>query len=452
MAASGQARPTAPAACAECAELRGQLAAAVAGIGKLKGQLRELRRDRFGRKSEALGTGPAADPGPHPPAGTRLRREAGRKKRRRGRQPGAPTPPRVDRSHLPVETESADPPDEECARPQCGKACQSRGSEPSETIGIRIEACRRELLRKRCGPDCDCEEAREAIAEPPPRPADRCPPGVSVRAWFPVQACERFRPQAAAVLELGSRGLPVPVAAVSRNLRGPSALFAPLEEKNPEAHGGRRCRARRRDELVGAGAGRRGRAGAVCMRIPAARSAEAAGKLPGGFGRAGPVAVIRDRWSACKALARVLAGRIVLAFRCPCSCRARQRRDFRRVGTSFPELEDWADSWLERIGELFALNRRRREAWRPGLAAERQSAEFRALQRQLQSAPAVLFRQAREEGRLVASAAPETLDPWLPWRMAPERLRALRRASGTGVTGASAENPGAASQPLARAA
>ena len=292
------------------------------------------------------------------------------------------------------------------------------------------------------------------------------------------------------------------------------------------------------------------------MRIPAARSAEAAGKLPGGFGRAGPVAVIRDRWSACKALARALAGRIVPAF-----CRARQRRDFRRVGTSFPELEDWADSWLERIGELFALSRWRREAWRPGLPAERQSAEFRALQRQRESAPAVLFRQAREERRLVAStwrlaealedgpalaradakgaapgslpqhregleafagdprvpldsnaaeralrgpvigrltsfgpgsedgaeatalyysvyatlrewgvnpnawtrdfleacarngrAAPETLDPWLPWRMDPDRLRALRRAPGTGATGAAAENPGDASQPLARAA
>ena len=49
-------------------------------------------------------------------------------------------------------------------------------------------------------------------------------------------------------------------------------------------------------------------------------------------------------------------------------------------------------------------------------------------------------------------AAPETLDPWLPRRMDPERLRALRRAPGTGATGASAENPGDASQPLARAA
>ena len=49
-------------------------------------------------------------------------------------------------------------------------------------------------------------------------------------------------------------------------------------------------------------------------------------------------------------------------------------------------------------------------------------------------------------------AAPENLDPWLPRRMDPERLHALRRAPGTGATGASAENPGAASQPLARAA
>ena len=49
------------------------------------------------------------------------------------------------------------------------------------------------------------------------------------------------------------------------------------------------------------------------------------------------------------------------------------------------------------------------------------------------------------------TAAPRR-KPWLPWRMDPERLRALRRAPGTGATGASAENPGAACQPLARAA
>ena len=397
MAAGGQAGSTAPAA---CAELRGQLAAAVADIGKLKGQLRELRRDRFGRKSEALGTGPAADPGPHPPAGTRLRREAGKKKRRRGRQPGAPTPPRVDRSHLPVETESADPPEEECACPQCGKACQSRGSEPSETIGIRIPAYRRELLRKRCRPDCDCEEAREAIAEPPPRPADGSPPGVSVQAWFPVQACERFRPQAAAVRELGSRGLPVPVATVSRNLRGPSALFAPLGEKIPKRmEGAAVARADETSWSVQVPDGDGGRERRWLRGVPGrGRGVHAhSGRTQRGGGREA-AGRLRARRSACKALARALAGRIVLAF-----CRARQRRDFRRVGISFPELEDWADSWLERIGELFALNRRRREAWRPGLPAERQSAEFRALQRQLESALEALFRQAREEGRLVAS-------------------------------------------------
>ena len=339
---------------------------------------------------------------------TRSSREAGKKKRRRGRQPGAPTPPRVDRSHLPVETESADPPEEECACPQCGKAYKSHGSEPSETIEIRIETYRRELLRKRYRPDCDCEEAREAIAEPPPRPVDGSPLGVSVQAWFLVQVYERFRPQAAAVRELGSWGLPVPVATVSCNLRGLSALFAPLGEKILKRMVG--AAVAHADETswsvqVLDGDGGRERRwlwvcladGAVYMRILATRSAEEAGKLPGGFGRAGLVVVICDRWSAYKALARALAGRIVLAF-----CWAHQRRDFRRVGTAFPDLEGWADSWLERIGELFALSRRRREAWRPGLPAERQSAELRALQRQLESALAVLFRRAREERRLVA--------------------------------------------------
>lgn len=55
-----------------------------------------------------------------------------------------------------------------------------------------------------------------------------------------------------------------------------------------------------------------------------------------------------DRYSAYKAMAQVKAGTLVLAF-----CWAQVRRDFLAVLTGWPELTDWAWSWVEDIGTLY---------------------------------------------------------------------------------------------------
>jgi transposase len=58
-----------------------------------------------------------------------------------------------------------------------------------------------------------------------------------------------------------------------------------------------------------------------------------------------------DRYSAYKAMRQVKAGRIILAF-----CWAHVRRDFLAVLTSWPELTDWAWSWVEEIALLYQRN------------------------------------------------------------------------------------------------
>jgi transposase len=58
-----------------------------------------------------------------------------------------------------------------------------------------------------------------------------------------------------------------------------------------------------------------------------------------------------DRYSAYKAMWQVKAGRIILAF-----CWAHVRRDFLAVLTSWPELTDWAWSWVEEIALLYQRN------------------------------------------------------------------------------------------------
>jgi transposase len=61
-----------------------------------------------------------------------------------------------------------------------------------------------------------------------------------------------------------------------------------------------------------------------------------------------------DRYSAYKAMAQVKAGQLTLAF-----CWAHVRRDFLAVLTGWPELTDWAWSWVEAIGTLYQRNDQR---------------------------------------------------------------------------------------------
>jgi len=64
-----------------------------------------------------------------------------------------------------------------------------------------------------------------------------------------------------------------------------------------------------------------------------------------------------DRYGAYKAMRQVKAGRIILAF-----CWAHVRRDFLAVLTGWPELTDWAWSWVEEIALLYQRNNARLSA------------------------------------------------------------------------------------------
>ncbi|WP_441293984.1 IS66 family transposase, partial [Azohydromonas australica] len=99
-----------------------------------------------------------------------------------------------------------------------------------------------------------------------------------------------------------------------------------------------------------------------------------------------------DRYSAYKGYVNKHPG-VQLSF-----CWAHQRRDFLRVANSHPQLEPWAMSWVDRIGELYKLHARRQEA---GLA----SAEFNVRDQQLRQAVQSMCQsceQSLAEGRLAA--------------------------------------------------
>jgi len=74
----------------------------------------------------------------------------------------------------------------------------------------------------------------------------------------------------------------------------------------------------------------------------------------GHFAADAPVVLMVDRYAAYKAMAQVKLGHIVLAF-----CWAHVRRDFVKVGKSWPQLKEWALRWLRHIRALYRQQRQR---------------------------------------------------------------------------------------------
>ena len=97
-----------------------------------------------------------------------------------------------------------------------------------------------------------------------------------------------------------------------------------------------------------------------------------------------PGILLSDRYVVYKKLARQREG-LELAF-----CWAHVRRDFFSLAKAWPELESWAMSWVEGIGGLFDLNRRR-------LQVRKHPESFAARDQQLRGALWGLERQRDAE-------------------------------------------------------
>ena len=197
---------------------------------RLQARVHELVRELFGSKTEKHPPTkakpkpkPPKKPEP-PPADEPEPPPADEPKRKRGRQPGAPTPPRIDRKHLPGQRLRLLPSERCC--PTCGEPYVSNGTEKSELIEIVFEVLRRELARQRLRPRCTCPEASAPVA----RLMQRTQLGVSAWTYLFVQVFALYRPQAAVVRDLTARGLRIGGGTVSQGLRRIGELFEPVLE------------------------------------------------------------------------------------------------------------------------------------------------------------------------------------------------------------------------------
>ena len=389
----------------------------------LQRENRQLRQTPFQKRSEK-GQGQGRDSG----AGEQSEPEAGRSpggKRRRGGQPGGVAHPRADHSSLEVLEEVHEPEAGSCKCPDCGLPYRRNGEERHERIEIEVKGHTRRILRPRYRAACECarrqgKAAPEIIAPLPPALFRGTSYGLSVWVALLIQVYWQRRPVRAFEREWADCGVRLPAGTMLGHVGDFLTWFEPLETA-VEAHQ-QRAQFVHGDETSWVvhvwgetGGNPRGwmwvcvSADAVRFRVDRSRSAEAAAKLFGKLGLAGAMVLVCDRYSAYVRLAREHAGQFVLAI-----CWVHVRRDYWQVGRSRPDLQEWVDGILQRIGTLYRLNAERLAAWDPQRPLEGQSPEFQAAHTRLQEELDALFAWAQRELDALTAASQKASQPSAP--------------------------------------
>jgi transposase len=336
------------------ADAVGRIAALEQENEQLRGEIRKLQAERFGRRSEKQSgsdrSNELEDPADAKP------------KRRRGRQPGQPAPRRRDYSHLPAREQFIDLPEAEQVCPDCGLPLKACGTEDSEQLDIEISVYRRVIRRRRGQRTCGCPGPRTITAPPAPKLIPKSLLGVSLWVEILLDKFASYRPTQRLLEQWRLLGLDLAAGTVTDGLQRLEPLFGPIMEallqRNRQSH------YKQADEtrwLVFVE--QQGKVGfgwwlwvfnsedTVVYILDDSRSHQ----VPEDHypPQAGGVLMV-DRYSAYKAMLQVKNGTLILVF-----CWAHVRRDFVRVGKGWPELKPWALAWLRRIRDLYRWNRQR---------------------------------------------------------------------------------------------
>jgi transposase len=321
---------------------------------QLRGEIRKLQAERFGRRSEKQSgrdrSNELEDPADATP------------KRPRGRQPDQPAPRRRDYSHLPAREQFIDLPEAEKVCPACGLPLKACGSEDSEQLEIEIMVYRRVIRRRRGQRTCGCPGPRTFTAPPAAKLIPKSLLGVSVWVEILLDKFASYRPTQRLLEQWRLLGLDVAAGTVTDGLQRLQPLFKPIMEALRKRN--RQAYYKQADEtrwLVFVE--QQGKVGfgwwlwvfnsedTVVYVLDDSRSH----RVPEDHYPSQATGVLMvDRYSAYKAMLQVKNGTLILAF-----CWAHVRRDFVHVGKGWPESETWALEWLRRIRDLYRWNRQR---------------------------------------------------------------------------------------------
>lgn len=316
----------------------------------LQGELRELKRRFYGRKSESsAATTPTSN---------------NNKTRKRGQQPGSKGHGRRDHDHLTTKHEDCTLPSDEQRCPCCGEPFeQIPGTADGDILEIEVRAHRRRYQRCRYRRTCTCPNQAAVLTAPPP---DKLIPksnlGISLWVLILQRKFQFFQPLHRVLAELRGHDLHLAAGTITGGLQKLVPLFQPLyellvEHNRSEEHW--HC-----DETRWLVFDKRpdkanftwylwvfAAKESIVFVLDPTRSHE----VPEAhFGNEAEGILNVDRYSAYKAMAQVKAGKLILSF-----CWAHVRRDFLAILTGWVELTDWALAWIEEIGTLYQHNDQR---------------------------------------------------------------------------------------------
>jgi transposase len=325
-------------------------------VAHLRGENQKLQARLFGRKSEKQSRKDRSNflegEEEHPST------------RKRGQQPERTGPKRRDYAHLPVVVEPpCELPPEQRLCPKCRQPLTPSNTEDSEMLEIEVKAYRRQIRRRRYQRTCQCQGCPRTFTAP--QVAKLIPKGrwgVSVWVEIFIDKYFSYRPTERLLGQWRLLGLDLAAGTVADGLRRLEPLFEPVYRALLERNAQSPCM--QADEtrwLVFVD--QEGKSShcwwlwaflgqdTVAYRLDPRRSHDVPESH---FAAEARLVLMVDRYSAYKAMPQVKAGFIVLAF-----CWAHVRRDFVEVGKGWPQLKDWALTWLHRIRELYRWQRQR---------------------------------------------------------------------------------------------
>jgi transposase len=324
-----------------------------------RAEIRQLKADQFGRKSEKQSSTDRSNQldDPQDPNSAN--------KKKRGQQPDRPGPVRRDYSHLPVREQWVDLPPEACVCGRCGKPLADLGeTEDSEQVEVELSVYRRRIRRRRYRQTCQCPGPATLTAPKPPKLIPKGRYGISLWVHLLLEKFHTGRPIQRTIEQLRLYGLRLAAGTITDGLKRIEPLLEPfyaaLRERNVQStfHHADETRWLVFVEKQGKSSYRwwlwvfAGEDSVVYLLDPTRSHDVPEGHFPeDAQGR-----LMVDRYSAYKAMKQVQAGQLILVF-----CWAHVRRDFVRVGKGYPELKQWALTWLREIRELYRLHRERRQ-------------------------------------------------------------------------------------------
>jgi transposase len=284
-------------------------------------------------------------------------------KRKRGQQRGAKGHGRKRQENLPVVEEFVELAQDQQCCPCCGLPLDTLCStQDSEVLEVQVQAYRRKYRRRRYLRTCNCEKLPRIITAPvPPKLIAKGILGISFWVTLLLGKFLFQRPLSRILTELGvNHKLNVSPGTVTDGLKKIAPLFTPLYEAIADRNisQGHWHADETRWMVFAEIEGKVGprwylwvfcTSDTVVFRLEPNRSSKV---VMDHFGNEATGILSVDRYSAYKAILKY--GRILLAF-----CWAHVRRDFLAVFKDRPEHKQWAIDWIKKIGQLYALNKKR---------------------------------------------------------------------------------------------